>query len=306
MSIYYYEEHAKCSQYLADVRLGFKYMEVDKGTIFSVDEKKEKHLFFFLEGSVRVSYNEFPERTFSAGEMIFLPKSADFRGEALTKCRFIVHIYDAPVKLCDKVTLNSIVSYSKHIQYDFKSLPICPTLESYLQLLKYYLNEGINCRHLHEIKQKELFLIFRTHYSKEDLAQFFYPMLGKSLDFRGKVMAYYMEAKTARDLARYCGYSDGYFNDLFISEFGEPPYRWMQKQKSKHIIGRLTQSNVSLKEIIDEFDFSSQSHFNKYCKSQYGGTAAQIRMSLRSINQAVSEKKLNMKNVSTKQKDVLV
>lgn len=285
MSIFYYEEHAACSQYMTDVRLGFKYIEVDAGTVFSVDEKREKHLFFIMEGSVKVRYNEFPDRVFSAGEMIFLPKSADCRGVALTKCSFIVHIYDAPVRLCDKVRMDSIINQVEYVQYEFKGLPICKTLSSFLELLKTYLTEGINCRHLHEIKQKELFLIFRTHYSKEDLAGFFYPMLGRSLDFRSKVMAYYMDAKTARDLAGHCGYSEAYFNDLFVAEFSQTPYKWMQKQKSKHIIGRLSQSEVSLKEIVDEFDFSSQSHFNKYCKSQYGDTAAQIRMNLLSLNQ---------------------
>lgn len=285
MSIFYYEEHAACSQYLTDVRLGFKYIEVDAGTVFSVDEKRDKHLFFILEGSVKVAYNEFPNKIFSDGEMFFLPKSADCRGEALTKCSFITHIYDAPVRLCDKVAMNSIISSASQVTYEFKSLPICQTLNAYLLLLKSYLNEGINCRHLHEIKQKELFLIFRTHYSKEDLAQLFFPMLGKSLDFRSKVMTHYADAKTVHDLAAFCSYSEGHFHELFIAEFGEPPYKWMQKQKAKHIIGRLAQPDVSIKEIADEFSFSSQSHFNRYCKTQFGEPAAKVRQNLLVVSQ---------------------
>lgn len=297
MSIFYLDEHTACSQYLTDIRLGFKYIEVDAGYIFKVYDKKEKHLFFLMEGSAKVRYNEFTDRLFSAGEMIFLPKSADCRGEALTKCSFIVHIYDAPVRLCDKVSLNSIIEHKENVQYDFMSLPIRSTLNSYLQLLKLYLTEGINCRHLHEIKQKELFLIFRTHYSKEELAQFFYPMLGKSLDFRSKVMAYYMESKTAKDLAGYCGYSDVHFNELFVAEFSETPYKWMQKQKAKHIIGRLSNTQATIKEVIEEFEFSSRCHFDKYCKRQFGETASQIRANILSTNQSFSKKRANIKNV---------
>lgn len=280
MSIFYYEEHAACSQYLTDVRLGFKYIEVDAGTIFSVDEKRDKHLFFILEGSIKVSYNEFRNKVFCGGELIFIPKSADCHGEALTKCSFIVHIYDAPIRLCNKADMNSIVSSKSQVEYEFKSLPICKTLSAYLLLLKTYLIDGINCLHMHEIKQKELFLIFRTHYSKEDLAQLFFPMLGKSLDFRSKVIARYTDAKTVRDLAAFCSYSEGHFNELFIAEFGESPYKWMQKQKAKHIIGRLAQPEVSIKEIADEFSFSSQSHFNRYCKAQFGEPAAKVRQNL--------------------------
>ncbi|MEG2471005.1 MAG: helix-turn-helix domain-containing protein [Bacteroidales bacterium] len=284
MGIFYMEEHKACSEYLTEVRLGFKYVEIDKGTVFGVNDKREKHLFFILEGRMKVCYNEFPNKEFGAGEMIFLPKSADCRGEALTKCSFIVHIYDAPLRLCDKTGLNAIINIKQNVQYEFKSLPICQTLYHYLLLLKMYISDGINCRYLHEIKQKELFMIFRTHYSKEDLAQFFYPMIGISLDFRSTVMEYYMDAKTAKQLAGYCGYSQIYFHNLFVAEFGEPPYKWMQRQKAKHIIGRLGQSNVSIKEIVDEFNFSSRCHFNKYCKSQYGDTAAKIRLNLLSVN----------------------
>lgn len=290
MDIFYLEEHTSCSEYLSDIRLGFKYIEVEKDTVFYVKDKTEQHLFFFIQGSVKVRYNEFPERIFNAGEMIFLPKSADCWGVALTKCSFIVHIYDSPIKLCDKVGLNSIISCISQVQYDFQSLPVRSTLNNYLSLLKEYLTGGINCRHLHEIKQKELFLIFRMHYRKEELAQFFFPMLGKSLDFRSKVMAHYPEAKTVKELARFCCYSEGRFNELFLAEFNETPYKWMQKQKSKHIIWHLAQTNASLKEIATEFNFSSQSHFNKYCKSQYGETASQVRLKLLFGNQDVNKK----------------
>lgn len=281
MNIFYHQEHAKCSEYLSEIRLGFRYIEIEAGTAFSVDEKREKHLFFFLEGSAKVGYNEFPEKVFSVGEMIFLPKSADCYGMAITKCCFIVHIYDAPVKLCDRVGLDSIIGYAEHIQYEFKSLPICPTLQSYLLLLKSYLADGINCLHLHEIKQKELFLVLRAHYSKRDLALLFYPILGKALDFRSKVMTHHMDVKTVRELARLCGYSEGHFHELFVAEFGMPPYKWMQKQKAKHIIGRLAQGEISIKEIADEFNFSSQNHFNKYCKVQFGESAACVRQKMK-------------------------
>lgn len=289
MSIFYLTEHTSCSEYLSPVRLGFRYMEFDEGIGFNIVDKKEKHLFFIMEGEIKIRYNEFKYKEFKAGDMVFLPKSADVHGEAINKCSFIVLIYDAPVKLCDKVTLNSIVASKQDVQYEFRSLPMCQTLNSYLALLKTYLSEGINCRHLHEIKQKELFLILRTHYSKDDLAQFFYPMLGDSLDFRSKVMAYYPEARTAKELAGLCLYSEGHFSELFIAEFSETPYKWMQKQKAKHIIGRMANSDVSLKELADEFNFTSPSHFNSYCKTHFGDSPARVRRKLQAGNEVISK-----------------
>lgn len=274
-----------CSEYLSDSRVEFKYIEIEAGTTFSVEEKKEKHLFFFLEGCVRMHYNEFQEKVFSAGEMVFIPKSADCSGETLTKCCFIVHIYDAPVKLCDRASLNEIIAYSKQVQYEFKSLPICQTLNSFLLLLRSYLLDGINCMHLHEIKQRELFLIYRTYYNKRSIAELFYPILGKSLDFRSKVMRYHMNVRTVKEFSRLCGYSEAHFHELFVAEFEETPYQWMQKQKAKHIIERLTQTEMPLKEIADEFNFTSQNHFNKYCKTQFGEPAARVRQKFQDGNQ---------------------
>lgn len=284
MNISYQEEQTACSQYSPDTRVWFKYIEMDKGDIFSIDDKMVKHMLFFLSGVVKVRYNEFSDTVFNAGEMIFLPQSADCSGEALTKCSFIVHIYDAPVRLCDRGGLNSIIGHSQCVQYEFVSLPIHGLLNNYLLLLKSYLTEGVNCRHMHEIKQTELFLILRALYTTDELAQLFFPILGASMDFRGMVMAHYPDARTARELAYICRYSEGHFNKLFLAEFGEPPYRWMQKQKSKHIIGRLHQSDVSLKEIADEFNFTSQSHFNRYCKTLFGESASQLRQKLASGN----------------------
>lgn len=284
MSILNYEEHITCSNYLSEVRLGFKYIEVEKGTIFSVDDKKEKHLFFFMEGDALVRYNEFPNKRFGKGEMIFLPKSADCYGEALTACKFLLLIYDAPVRLCDKVRLESIIRHSQNIQYEFKSLPVRPVLESFLTLLRTYLQTGINCLHLHEIKQKELFILLHGFYSKEELAQFFFPMLGKSLDFRSSVMANYPLARTAKDLAAMSGYSEDHFIELFEKEFSDTPYQWMQKQKAKHIMGRLSQDNVSIKDIVNEFNFTCPSHFSKYCKRHFGTTPSELKARLSTGN----------------------
>lgn len=285
MSILYYEEHIECSNYLSEVRLGFKYVEVEKGTIFNVDDKKEKHLFFFMEGEALVRYNEFPNKKFGQGEMIFLPKSADCHGEALTACKFLLLIYDAPVRLCDKVGLESIIRYSKNVKYEFKSLPVRPVLESFLTLLRTYLQMGINCRHLHEMKQKELFILLRGFYSKEELAQFFFPMLGKSLDFRSSVMANYPFARTAKDLAAMSGYSENHFSKLFEKEFADTPYQWMQKQKAKHIMGKLMQDNISIKDIVFEYNFTCPSHFSKYCKQHFGATPTEIRERLSAENE---------------------
>ena len=231
MSNLNYEEHISCSNYVCEVHLGFKYVEVDKGAVFSVDDKKENHLFFFIEGDVLVRYNEFPNQRFGKNEMVFLPKSADCHGEALTDCKFLLLIYDAPIKLCDKVGFDFIAICAQGLDYEFKSLPVRPVLESFVQQMCTYLQRQIHCCHLHEIKQKEPFILLRRYYTKEELAAFFFPMLGKSLDFRSRVMANYPQARTAKELAAMNGYSLNHFIELFEKEFGDTPYNGCRSKR---------------------------------------------------------------------------
>lgn len=98
-------------------------------------------------------------------------------------------------------------------------------------------------------------------------------------------MAHYLTVRTAKELAAICMYSESHFGALFLEEFGESPYQWMQKQKSKHIVGRLSDQNIPIKDIVDEFKFSCPSHFNKYCIKQFGETPVQVRQKLMAENQ---------------------
>lgn len=290
MSEFYCNEHNECINFVTDVNTWFQCLEIQQDELFDVKNKQHKHIFFFLEGSADVSYNEFPYKTFSAGEMIFLPKAADCKGKALTKCRVILLVYNNPIKFCGNTWLNAISTYAKNVKYEFKSLPINHVLSQYLDLLQQYLTDGINCLYLHEIKQKEFFLLLKAYYDKEDLAQFFYPMIGQSIPLRNKVMENYLSVRSVKELANICSYSERHFNTLFIDEFGEPPYQWMQKQKSKHILRRLSENDVRIKDIVIEFGFSCPSHFNKYCLKLFGDTPVHIRTKLSSENQYCSLK----------------
>lgn len=293
MSILHCPQNSTCSHCLVDNHYDFKHVEFEAGTIFHIAQIESKHIIFFIEGTAKVSCNEFFDREFSAHEMIFIPKSADFQGEATSKCSIIIHTYNAAIRLCDRFENEAFIRYAKSLKYDFKGLTICDTINSFLELLKKYLTDGVNCQYLNELKHKELFLLLVSHHNRDELAQLFWPMIGKSLDLRNKVMEHYKLSQTAAELAARCNYSAGHFNELFFSEFGQSPYKWMQKQKAKHIKWRLAQTDMSIKEIAQEFNFSSQSHFYKYCMAQFGESATQLKARLKSNNQTV-----NLKNNS--------
>ena len=59
--------------------------------------------------------------------------------------------------------------------------PIKEPLNLFLGLLETYLQAGVSCKHLHEIKERELFIIFRTTYTKKRNDQAVPPHNGKGV-----------------------------------------------------------------------------------------------------------------------------
>ncbi|MEG0559328.1 MAG: AraC family transcriptional regulator [Muribaculaceae bacterium] len=285
MELLYIPEHTSCHNYVSDVRVGFICPDLAKGTFFTKQSRPENHIIFILSGSASISCNEFRNRIFNAGDIVFLPKMADCEGEVLEDSRLVVLVYSNHVSLCEKMNMQDLHSYCKDIEYDFQSITIREPMTTFLNLLRSYLQAGMSCAHLHEIKQRELFMIFRGYYAKEEVAKLFYPILGKEMDFRNTVMEHYLSAKSAAELAKRCGYSINVFAVKFKAEFDETPYSWMQKQISRHVKGKLLQNEIPLKNIADEYHFSSLEHLIKFCKANLGGTPSQIRQEFGSKDQ---------------------
>lgn len=76
--------------------------------------------------------------------------------------------------------LQSYYDLCNDIHYDFTPLEIRHPLNEFIDLLVFCLKSGMNCAHLHEIKHKEFFLYLRGFYTKEEIVQLFFPIMGKN------------------------------------------------------------------------------------------------------------------------------
>jgi AraC-like DNA-binding protein len=152
-----------------------------------------------------------------------------------------------------------------------------PPLKRFLTSLVLYLDEGASCKHFHEIKQKEMFFIFRFFYTKEEAAGLFAPIISQNLNFKNKVLSNYMEVNSVKGLAKICNYSLSSFNRNFKNNFKENPYVWLQNQKLKYITAKLADKSIPFSQIIDEFKFSSPAHFTVYCKKHLNTTPSRFR-----------------------------
>lgn len=278
MNVYRTPNHNYYKEYLSNLKAGFIHTRLSVGDNMQLRSIHNNYILFLQKGSLVLSCEMFKNRTFNAGEMVFLPKSTDCCGHVTKDAYMIVLIYDTPEYVYDKMWIESLAMHCEYVCYDFTGLAINEPMKLFLQLMENYLKNNIDCGHLYEIKQKEFFLILQSYYTKEEQVRFLYPSIGRSLGFRSRVMVNYLTAKNATELAQFCGYSMRTFSRKFNEEFGTTPYSWMQKQLAKHVQYRLAEKNKSFKGIAEEFRFSSIEQFIRFCKTHLGDTPSALRL----------------------------
>ena len=275
MSVFYLDEHRSCSNYISDYNIGFKSCQIKKGE-FIVPANKDHHCLFFLTGGcVELSYDSH-NFNLKKDTVWFIPMSSEYKICANSDANIIMNYFNKPIDLCEKTALESLsVLFDQKLSTSM--LRINKQLKKFLSTMIFYMNEGAYCKHFHEIKQKELFYILRYFYTKREIAGLFAPIISKNLDFKNIVLANYLHASSVKELAQICNNSLSSFNRNFKKNFQENPYTWLQNQKVKYIIGRLSDKSIPLGQIIDEFRFSSPSHFTIFCKKHLNLTPSQFR-----------------------------
>ncbi|MCD8179423.1 MAG: helix-turn-helix transcriptional regulator [Tannerellaceae bacterium] len=159
----------------------------------------------------------------------------------------------------------------------FYPLPIDKIVIRLIRQLDIYYLDDILDPELYAIKVAELFYLLNSLYTKDQLNSFFCSVLDPEHYFKSIVLVSYNEIKNIEELAVRCGLSVSSFNRKFHKVFNVAPYKWIIQQKIRHIQNSLQESKKPLKEIADEYGFSSFSQFNDYCKKHIGMTPGQIR-----------------------------
>lgn len=272
----YVSEHLSCKNYRVEIDSGFRYLEIAAETNIRAIPARRNHFIFLVEGSFKASCNQFVNRVIGAGQMILVPRAATFHATAVTECKILFFSFGIIKNPCDISMLQSYYDCYKHTTYKFDPLPIRYPLSDFVGLLIYCLKNGMNCGHLHEIKHKELFLYLRGFYTKEEVVQLLYPIMGKSPAFKDLVLQNYLQAECVEELAQLFNMSRTAFYNKFIEEFRMSPKHWMQEQLKQHIYMRASVPGVSIKELIDEFNFNSPAQFNRFCLREFDCTPGEL------------------------------
>ena len=191
MKLNYIKEHTSCVNYKTEEDAGFALKEAASGEHFDNRQQKIKanHLIFILSGEVSITKDSKEETRVRAGEFIFIPLSSHYTGTVIQPGTYIsLSFFHDAISLCDKHMLSSYLDEVQNTPLCFEPLSVRAPLDTFLHLLESYLQAGVNCKHLHELKERELFIIFRTAYTKSEIIQLLYPIMGIEIDFKAAVL----------------------------------------------------------------------------------------------------------------------
>lgn len=277
--------HNECPYYLTDYYIGFRYVEPRKGDFYLNKQYAYNTLVFLLDGEIEFSYNDFLGKRFCKGDLIFIPQASYMYGVAVTDSSMLVLTYDLAVEtFCSNCVLSKMkfdVKGIDEVNYDFQPMKMTAEVIRFAQLMRTYIESDYRCLHLHELKQKELFILMEHAYTHRQRMEFFYPILGEDIHFRNKVLRIAHEQLSVGGYAREFNMGKRSFARKFKAEFGMTTQEWLLQHKLSQIKLRLSLPNVCVADIVQEFKFPDARHFYRFCRNHFGCTSKEMIARLR-------------------------
>lgn len=278
MTLFYADEHRNCYNYATPQQSLFRIFRLEKNNETEVDNVDRSIMLFVLSGKICVTCGEFHERIIETGHFVLFPKNTCLYGRSLEKSVVISCSFIHSIKFCNKYSLENLANeVTKNFTYDFYQLSIRKRLNEYLLLLMGCLEDGLGCSHFHNWKLQELFILIRAYYSKEELAYFFYPIMGKDIDFKDFVLTNYTSIFEVSDFAHKANMTVATFNRRFKEAFHQSAHKWLTARKAERILRDIKISNMSFDEIAAQYGFSSAAYLATFCKQHYYKSPTELR-----------------------------
>lgn len=273
----YAGEHRSCLNYRMPQDAAIKLLHYPEGMRQIVDTD-ESLIIFVLEGEIKVSADGHNDVLHRAGYISLQPRNSSSYIQVQQPCTFISFHSPHDITLCDRFSVQSLPRYiPEGFHYQFTLLPIRQRLAEYATGLRHCLEDGLGCVHFLEMKMQELFILLRAYYNREELATFFYPLIGKNRDFQDFVYEHYRQVDSLNEFAALANTSVDTFKRRFKETFGEPAHKWITGRKAEHVYRDIALGILSFADIAEKYRFSSVSYLTTFCKQHLGKTPQQLR-----------------------------
>lgn len=278
MTLLYKNEHISCTNYAEEFNKVFTLMEIPEGHTVERRFLNTTFLVILLQGDIEIRYEIDKYFTPQLGYMFLLPKNKQITIFARKATTLLLCSLTNDLKLCSRFSIQQLSHFiSESTCQNPYCLKLDIRLQSFFSLLVDCLKEGLGCIHYHQIKRDELFLYLRAGYTKEELALFFYPVLGQNLEFKDFVLMNSRKIFNVKDFALQANMSQSTFNRRFKETFNETAKNWLLLRKQEFVKRDVALSNLSFSEIAEKYKFSSTSYLDTFCKKYFGKTPKEIR-----------------------------
>lgn len=277
MKLLYPQEHFACYNYDKGQNARLEIMNVGAGVSFTRD-LVDTEIVFVIDGNFTLSYSKFIDLNVPKGKILFFPPGSHVEAKVLEDTRIIVCRVRGVMQLCDCLPMEVLYrEYSGKKGNGFHMLEINERIYNYIEHFVDCVDDGLRCSSYFATKMKELFFLLRAYYTKEDLADFFAPLMGRDSQFMTLMYQNYRKVKSVQELADLSLYSLSGFKKQFNKVFGTSASEWLSDQKATLIFQDLHNSSLSIKELADKYDFSSVSSFSNFCLHKFGKPPGRIR-----------------------------
>ena len=280
-----------CKKAQIECNTSFVHNELNADYEFHNYNLPSNYIFFVLEGIIELSCNEFENRKFKAGEMVFMLRSSSVRGKVLKKTKLYVMYFDSFFSSCDRQFFKAFLPDVEKITYDFTPVPIPLQLRMFIKQAIYFQDEKVDCMHFNIIKHQEFFILLRHFCSREDIIMLLAPLISHSISFRAKVLEKYtlLENGDVTEFAGLVGMGRKNFDKHFREEFGTSPAKWMQEEKAKRLRIFFAEPGITISDVMDKFNFNSPGHFNRFCHQYFNESPGMIIKKMKDLKEKTSD-----------------
>lgn len=270
------EQHVSCNHYKSDYTSRFRYLKLSSINAFPPLNTNDNHILFIREGRIVIDCGRFKKREFVEGDILLLPSFVDHTITIKENCKMLVASFDVPIESCDKLLIDRVSTMIKPEEYDFLPIKTKDTVGYFVDLIIIYLEDKINCEHLHVLKQKEMFFNFKWYYSDMEQALLFHNLSVATYEFKRTILENYQKVSDTNEMAKLLGMSRRKFEMKFKEQFADTYANWVLKHISNKISYKSVEPGVTVNDLMACGNFSSPTALNRFCQKYFQCTPGQL------------------------------
>jgi len=284
MKIYNIEEHLACYCYdngklqkpLVDV------WNTKRGEENEITSSVNK-ILFIIKGKMIFTMHNKKSVEVQKEQFIFLPAESKVQYRTPVNSKVLILRLTDSINLCHNYSIEQLYNEMDNVEKPegIVVMDTNPRLQYCVERLADILSDGMKCRDFFIAEITGILILMRAYYPKEELCRFFYPILSPDAAFSEYVRLHHLQYRNVKALAKSMNMSTQQFSRRFAKIFKQPPYEWIQKERARLIYSEICVSDKPFKEITNDFGFSLQENFIRFCRSAFGAIPSEIRKKYR-------------------------